>query len=127
MRERYREIETRGVPLILVICQSEASVRAFCGRHPIPFAIAIDESRDTARSWGVWRLLGLDAVNIARPATFLVDGAGIIRERHVAPVQWRPLPIDALLEGLDRIGAPDTLASGGRPDRERDPDGGATG
>ena len=103
MREGHREIERRGARLILVVCQSEASVRAFGARHPFPFPIAIDADREAAKTWGVWRALGLDGINVARPATFIVDGAGIVRERFVAPVQWRRLPIDTIVRILEAI------------------------
>jgi len=44
--------------------------------------------------------VGFDSVHIARPATFIVDGGGIVRDRFVAQVQWQKMPIDAILRAL---------------------------
>lgn len=60
--------------------------RYHADRH-LPFTILIDDSRDTVKAYGVWHRVGLDAWNIARPALFLIDAAGVIRYRFVASSQ----------------------------------------
>ena len=39
------------------------------------------------KRYGVWHRLGLDAWNIARPALFVIDGAGVIRSIFVGENQ----------------------------------------
>lgn len=51
------------------------------------FPVLIDARRKTAKAYGVWHRLGLDAINIARPAVFLIDPSRIIRAIYVAESQ----------------------------------------
>ena len=56
-----------------------SSPRSVCGRDAtwkipgLPFFVLIDETRAVTKQYGVWRRLGLDAWNIARPALFAID------------------------------------------------------
>jgi peroxiredoxin len=48
-------------------------VRRYIEETGLPFDILIDERREVVRAYGVWHRLGLDALNISRPAVFLID------------------------------------------------------
>lgn len=89
--------------MIAVVCQNAGAVRAFARDHPLPYPLAIDEGRAVARAFGVYTLLGFDSINIARPATFVVDAAGVVRRRFVARFQWQRMPLDEILAALDRL------------------------
>ncbi len=93
-------MEERGARLVVVLCQDPGAARAYFDAHPVPYPVAIDQERRVAKAYGVYRLLGFDSVHIARPATFIVDGGGIVRDRFVAQVQWQKMPIDAILRAL---------------------------
>lgn len=82
-----------GVQCRGILAQSPVSVAAY-GKSPgFPFPMLIDESRAVIRAYGVWHLLGLDAINIARPGTFLIDQQGIVRWMFVSSNQFdRPTP-----------------------------------
>lgn len=84
-----------------MLCQKIVDVRAYFEKHPVPFPIGIDQERSVARAYGVYRLLGFDSVNIARPATFVVDAHGIIRERFVGSFQWKRMPLPEILRAVD--------------------------
>ena len=99
-------MEERGVRLVVVLCQDPGAARAHFDAHPVPYPVAIDQDRKVAKAYGVYRLLGFDSVHIARPATFVVDGGGIIRHRFVAHVQWQKMPIDEILRVLDGVSTP---------------------
>jgi peroxiredoxin len=109
LRDGYASVDERGARLVVVLCQDPAAVRAYFQAHPVPYPVAIDDERTVAKAYGVYRLLGFDSVHIARPATFVVDGDGIIRHRFVAQVQWQKMPIDGILRVLDGL----PLLSGG--------------
>jgi peroxiredoxin len=66
--------------------------------------VGIDEERSAAKAYGVYALLGLDSVHIARPATFVVDRQGIVRQRFVATFQWQKMPLQQIEEALREIG-----------------------
>jgi len=100
LRDGYASVEERGARLMVVLCQDPVAARAYFDAHPVPYPVAIDQERKVAKAYGVYRLLGLDSVNIARPATFIIDSAGIIRHRFVAQVQWQKMPIEEILRVL---------------------------
>lgn len=47
-------------------------MRRFIEETGLPFNILVDESRDVVKAYGVWHRIGLDALNIARPALFII-------------------------------------------------------
>lgn len=53
-----------------------------------PFTVLVDESRDVARAYGVYVMLGFDSLNIARPATFVIGPDRVIRYVFVSSHQW---------------------------------------
>jgi methyl-accepting chemotaxis protein len=75
------------VRIAVVVAQSSLAVRRYIEETGLPFDILIDETRDVARSYGVWHAWGLDAYNIARPALFLIDRSSAIRYSFVASRQ----------------------------------------
>jgi peroxiredoxin len=62
-------------------------VRRYVEEVGLPFEILIDETREVAKAYGVWHAWGLDAYNIARPAVFLIDRAGVIHYSYIASRQ----------------------------------------
>ena len=70
-----------------VVAQKSDRVRRFIEETGLPFNILIDESRDVLRAYGVWHRLGLDALNIARPALFVIRPDATIAYSFVADKQ----------------------------------------
>ena len=75
-------------------------MESYLARNPATFPIVTDEDRTIARTWRVYHRLGLDAVRIAHPATFLVDGTGILRFARVAPGQAQRAELEEVLAVL---------------------------
>ena len=50
----------------------------FLEKHPISFPFLLDEDRSVTKAYGLYHRVGLDALNIAHPATLVID-----RERNV--------------------------------------------
>ena len=48
-------------------------MRRYVEETGLPFDILIDERRDMVKAYGVWHRIGIDALNISRPAVFLVE------------------------------------------------------
>jgi peroxiredoxin len=74
-------------------------------QHGYPFPLLFDEKREVTRAYGVYHALGLDAYNIARPATFVIDRGGRICWIAVSPNQHERPAIDdviAAIEACDR-------------------------
>ena len=70
-----------------VVAQKSENVRRYIEESGLPLDILIDESRDVLRQYGVWHRVGLDALNIARPALFVVEPDGRITYSFVADKQ----------------------------------------
>jgi peroxiredoxin len=93
LRRDSDEFTRRGVRLLGVAVQKRARLRAYLARNPMPFPLLADEDRSVSKAYGVYVAFNYESFRIARPATFLVDGAGIIRFLYVGKNQFdRPGP-----------------------------------
>jgi len=66
------EIERAGAQLVYIA--AERVVQS----HPVSYPFLLDEDRAVTKAYGLYHRLGIDAINIAHPATL-----GIGRERKV--------------------------------------------
>jgi peroxiredoxin len=98
LRERFIELQTHGLDAVVVLCQKRDNVAEWLEKHPLPFPILIDDDRSRAKRWGVYVPLSYDSVHIARPATFIVDVAGIVRYARIARHQLDPTPFEEIIE-----------------------------
>ena len=103
LRERFEELQARGLDVLVVLCQKRENVAAWVATHPLPFPILIDDDRSHARRWGVYVPLSYDSIHIARPATFIVDATGTVRYARISRHQLDPAPFEEI------------VAAGGRP------------
>lgn len=88
-----------------VVAQKSDSVRRFIEETGLPFNILVDESRNVLKAYGVWHRIGLDALNIARPALFLVDRSGRIRYSFIADRQHDYPAHEEILGALESLRA----------------------
>jgi peroxiredoxin len=96
-----KQIEEIGADLILIAAEKRGHMfkpEAFLGKHPVRFPFLLDEDRTVTRLYGIYHRLGTDAINIARPATFVIDRNGIIRYIYVGSSQTDRAPIEEVLE-----------------------------
>ncbi len=105
--EPYKdEIAGLGASLVYVAAEKRQGMfrpeKYFAG-HPISFPFLLDEDRRVTRAYGVYHRLGLDAVNIAHPATFVVDRGGLARLIYVGLDQRDRMPVDAIVRVLRTI------------------------
>ena len=86
------------------MAQASEVVRRYIEDTGLPFDILIDESREVSKAYDVWRRVGLDAWNIARPALFLIDRDATIVYSFVARSQ-EEFPSHAdIVQTLTRLG-----------------------
>lgn len=103
MREFLPRILARNALFLGVVCQRRANVERFFAQDPLPFPLVIDEDRSIAKRWGVYHRLGLDAIHIAHPATFLIDGGGRVRLAEIAPNQFQRYPLSEVIDRLEAL------------------------
>lgn len=72
----------------------------FLEEHPTPFPFLLDEDRVVTKAYGVYQRLGMDAINIARPATFVIGRDGVIQYLYVGASQVDRAPIEPVLDVL---------------------------
>jgi methyl-accepting chemotaxis protein len=70
-----------------VLAQKRETVRRYVEETGLPFDILIDERRDMVKAYGVWHRIGLTALNISRPAVFLVNQDGSIAYSFIGDSQ----------------------------------------
>jgi peroxiredoxin len=70
--------------------------------HPISYPFLLDEDRTVTKAYGVYHRLGTDAINIARPATFVVGRDQTIRYLYVGANQLDRAPVEEVLDALKR-------------------------
>jgi peroxiredoxin len=102
--EPYKEeILSRG-SLVFIAAQKRGSVLSnpekFLAKNPISFPFLLDEDRSVTKAYGVYTALSYDSINIAHPATFVVDTSGKIKYLYVGSNQMDRAPSDRVLEAF---------------------------
>jgi peroxiredoxin len=71
-------------------------------KHPVSFPFLLDEDRAVTKAYGVYHRLGMDAINIARPATFVVGRDQKVRYLYVGAEQTDRAPVEEVVDVLKR-------------------------
>jgi len=69
----------------------------YLAEHAISFPFLLDEDRAVTKAYGIYHWLGRDAINIAHPATFIVDRKGILRFVYISSNQQDRADVDSML------------------------------
>lgn len=83
----HPDLAARGVAIAAVLAQRGAPVARYAEETGLPFDLLADETREVTKRYGVWHRIGLDALNIARPALFGIDRDGMVRAIFVGEKQ----------------------------------------
>ena len=75
----------------------------YLAQHPISFPFLLDEDRHVTKAYGVYHRLGLDAVNIAHPATILVGTDGTVKFLYRGESQTDRAPVAQILETVRHL------------------------
>ncbi len=98
-----QQLENLGARLWLVAAEKRRGMfnpEKFFETHTSSFPFLLDEDRAVTKSYGVYHRLGMDAINIARPATFVVGRDGKIKYEYVGANQLDRAPIEQILQAL---------------------------
>jgi peroxiredoxin len=97
------EIEAAGAQLALIAAEKRDGVwrpGKFLEKHPISSVFLLDEDRAVTKAYGLHHALGTDALNIAHPATLVIDRGGLVRYIYRGDNQLERAPLDAVLGAL---------------------------
>jgi thioredoxin-dependent peroxiredoxin len=78
-RDDGDRLEALGVPMVGISPQTVESHEQFADRHGLNVPLLSDPGKKVARAYGV-----VGAGGFIRRSVFLIDGAGVLRYRHVA-------------------------------------------
>ncbi len=98
--EAYSELMTTA---LAIAGQWPRELRGYADKNGITFPLLVDKTREVIKSYGVYHWLSLEAYNIARPATFVIDKAGVIRYMYISSHQFDLVKQEEVLECLKRI------------------------
>ncbi|HEX4426772.1 MAG TPA: redoxin domain-containing protein [Terriglobales bacterium] len=108
--EQVREqVHRAGAELAFIAAEKRDGVfrpDKFLEKQPISFPFLLDEDRSVTKAYGLYHRLGIDAWNIAHPATVIVDQQRIIRFIYRGEDQSDRAPLANVMEalrGLPRI------------------------
>ena len=97
-----KQIENLG-SLIYVAAEKRGGMfkpEEYLIKRPISFPFLLDEDRSVTKAYGVYQRLRLDAINIARPATFVINPQGKLNYIYVGKSQYDRAPIEGVLSAL---------------------------
>ena len=107
---RGKEIEAAGAQLAFIAAEKRDGVwkpGKFLEKHPIASVFLLDEDRAVTKAYGLHHALGIDAVNIAHPATLVIcrdnDRGGLVRYIYRGDNQLDRVPLDEVLRALKEI------------------------
>lgn len=75
----------------------------FLEKHPLSGVFLLDEDRAVTKAYGLHHALGTDAINIAHPATLVIDRGGIVRYIYRGSNQLDRAPLDEVLGALHGV------------------------
>jgi peroxiredoxin len=100
------EIGTAGAQLVFIAAEKRDGVwrpLRFFERHPISSIFLLDEDRSVTKAYGLHHALAPDAINIARPATLVIDRGSFIRYIYRGDNQLDRAPLDQVLGALKQV------------------------
>jgi peroxiredoxin len=100
------ELKTLGASLVYIAAEKRAGVfnpAKFLAKNPVSFPFLLDEDRSVTKAYGLYHCLGKDAINIAHPATLVLNGTGILQYVYRGDSQTDRPPVDEVLEAIKKI------------------------
>jgi peroxiredoxin len=73
-------------------------------KHPFSFPFLLDEDRVVTKAYGLYHRFGMDALNIAHPATLVIDRERYVRYIYRGENQHDRAPLEEVLEAVKKAG-----------------------
>lgn len=100
------EIEQAGTQLAFIAAEKRDGIfkpARFLMKHPISFPFLLDEDRTVTKAYGLYHRFGRDAINIAHPATLVIDRQGKVRYIYRGDNQADRAPLEQVMEAVKTI------------------------
>jgi|ERR1022692_4053347 peroxiredoxin len=100
------ELERTGTQLVFIAAEKREGMfkpEKFLEKHPVSFPFLLDEDRTVTKAYGLYHWLATDAINIAHPATLVIDGGGTVRSIYRGDSQADRAPMEQVMELLGKL------------------------
>ena len=100
------QTEQAGAQLVYIAAEKRGGMfkpEHFLQEHPVSYPFLLDEDRVVSKAYGLYHRLGTDALNIAHPATLVIDGAGTVRYIYRGDNQLDRAPVEQFTEAVKKI------------------------
>jgi len=100
------EIEGAGAQLVYIAAEKRDGMFkpvTFLENHPVSFPFLLDEDRTATKAYGLYHRLGTDAINIAYPATLVIDGTGMVRSIYKGDSQTDRAPMEPVMAVVRKL------------------------
>jgi len=100
------ELEQAGAQVVFIAAEKRDGMFKpvkFLEKHPLLFPFLLDEDRAVTKAYGLYHRLGKDAINIAHPATLVIDGNGTVRYIYRGENQTDRAPIEQVMEAIKKL------------------------
>jgi peroxiredoxin len=102
------ELEQLGAQVVFIAAEKGKGVfkpAKFLQKHPVSFPFLLDENRTVTKAYGLYNRLAKDAINIAHPATLVIDRGGMVRYLYRGENQADRAPMEQVLEVFRKLAA----------------------
>jgi peroxiredoxin len=101
-----QKIAKAGAQLVYVAAERRGGVwkpETFLAKHPISFPFLLDEDSAVTKEYGLYHAIGIDAFDIAHPATLVIDRQGTVRWIYRGDNQHDRAPLDEVVTAVREI------------------------
>jgi len=99
------EIVRAGADLAFIAAEKREGVfkpGKFLQKNPVSFPFLLDEDRVVTKSYGLYHLIAMDALNIAHPATLVIDRERTIRYIYRGENQHDRAPLEDVMAAVKK-------------------------
>ena len=106
------EIGRAGAELAYIAAEKRNGIYKpgkFLEKNPISFPFLLDEDRVVTKAYGLYHLIAMDALNIAHPATLVIDRERYVRYIYRGDNQHDRAPLENVIAAVQKTGRAATL------------------
>src|SRR5882672_6458324 len=103
------DIEQAGAQLVYIAAEKSTGVwkpAKFLQSHPASYPFLLDEDRLVTKAYGLYHGFGIDAINIAHPATLVIDRDRKVEYIYRGNSQTDRAPFSQVLEAVRKLSVP---------------------
>jgi|SRR5690242_7342853 len=100
------EIAKLGAQVVYIAAEKREGMfkpERFLEKNPVSFPFVLDEDRSVTKAYGLHHRIGKDALNIAHPATLVIDRQGVVQFIYRGDGQHDRAPFEPIFETLKKL------------------------